>query len=252
MTLEIIALVVNAIISIIVPFVVLGVTIRQNKDQWKGVLAAFLCGGLVYIAMQWGVKEHGLTWLFNNNNIMDFAEQHYIFYMLLIALVGAALTVFGQVLVVAVPFRKMMTAGKAISFSIGYSMVEATWLVGVSSINTLVEMLKGTEVDLDTSVVELFLSGYERILFFVIEMAITLILIYFVQHRMAMKGLLIALLCYTLVFFLPGFFIAFSLPEYLEVFSRSTTLVMVYIVLTASAFASIVIMKVCRNLLDID
>lgn len=248
MTLEIVALLTNAIVSIVVPLIILGVAIKQNKEQWKGIVVIFLCGGLVYIAMQWGVKEHGLTWLFNNISLIDFMEKHYILYLFLVALMGAILTVLGQGFIAMVPFRKKMTVSKAISFSVGYSMVEATWLVGVRSINTLVEAFKGAELELHTSAIELFLSGYERVLFLIIEMAIVLVLAYFVQHRMVIRGLLIAALCYMMLSFLPGFFIAFSLPEYLEVFSRSTTLMMVYIVLTASALVSIVIMKVCRNL----
>ena len=248
MTLEIVALLVNVIISIIVPLIALGVVIRKYKEQWKGIVAIFLCGGLVYVAMQWGAKEHGLTWLFNNTSFMELMESNYILYLFLVALAGALLTAFGQIFIGVVPFRKKITMGKAISFSLGYSMVEAIWLVGLRNINTLTEAFGGTELTLNTSVIELFLSGYERVLFLIIEMAIVLVLMYFIQHGKILRGLLIALLCYTLLSFLPGFFIAFSLPEYLEVFSRSTALIMVYIVLTASALASVVIMKVCNNL----
>lgn len=248
MSLEIVALVINAIISTVVPLVVLGVVIKKNLEQWKGLTAIFLCGGLVYFALQWGAKEHGLTWLFNNTNLITFMEEHYIPYLLLVALAGAILTVLGQAFVVSILFRKQLTIAKVVSFALGYSMVEATWLVGIRSINTVVEVFKGTEIQLNTSAGELFLSGYERVLLLIIEMAVLIVLTYFIQHRMMMKGLLIAILCNTLVSFLPGFFIAFSLPDYLEVFSRSAALVMVYIVLTASAFTSVIIMKVCKNL----
>ncbi|MBQ4057966.1 MAG: hypothetical protein IJD40_03420 [Lachnospiraceae bacterium] len=248
MTLEIVALLINAIVSIVVPLIVLGVLIKQNKEQWKGVFVVFLCGGLVYIAMQWGAKEHGLTWLFNNTSLMDFMGKHYVLYLFLVALAGAMLTVLGQFFIAMVPFRKKMTFDKAISFSIGYSMVESILLVGVRSINTLVEIFKGTELELNTSAMELYLSGYERVLYLIIQMAIVLVLMYFLQHGMIIRGMLIAVLSYMIISFLPGFFIAFSLPEYLEVFSRSTTLTMVYAVLTASAVTSIIIINVCRNL----
>lgn len=250
MILEIIALAVCAIISILIPLVAFGMMIRKNKTQWKSMIAIFLSGGLVYVVMQWGIKEHGLTWLFNNTNFMEFMQQHYIPYLLLVAFAGAALVVFGQAFVVIVPFKRKLTIPKAITFASGYIMVEAIWLVGARSINTMIEIVKGSELELDVSASELFLSGYERVLLFIIEMAIIVVLVYFIQRRMPIRGMLIAMFCYTMVAFIPGFFIAFSLPEYLEVFHRSTALVMVYIILTASALASLVILKVCKNLLD--
>ncbi len=247
---EIIALVACAIVSILLPLVVLGIKIKKNKEQWKGIIAVFLSGGLVYVAMQWGVKEHGLTWLFNNTDFYKFMQQHYIPYLLLVAFVGAVLVVLGQSFVVWVPFKRKLTISKATAFACGYIMVEAIWLVGARSINTVIEIAKKSELELDVAVSELFLSCYERGLLFVIEMAIIVVLVYFIQRRMPVRGMLIAVFCYTMVAFLPGFFIAFSLPEYLEVFHRSTALLMVYIILTATALASVVILKVCKNLLD--
>ncbi len=250
MTVEIIALTICAIISILLPLVILGVVTTKNKTQWKSLIAIFLSGGLVYVVMQWGIKEHGLTWLFNNTNFMKFMQQHYIPYLLLVAFVGAALVVIGQSFVVMVPFKRKLTIPKATSFASGYIMVEAIWLVGARCVNTIIEIVKGSELELDVSASELFLSGYERVLLFIIEMAITIVLVYFIQRGMSIRGMLIAIFCYAMVAFLPGFFIAFSLPEYLEVFHRSTALLMVYIILTATALASLVILKVCRNLLD--
>lgn len=250
MTLEIVALVACALVSIFLPLVVFGSMIKKNKIQWKSMVAIFLSGGLVYLVMQWGIKEHGLTWLFNNTNFYKFMQQHYIPYLLLVAFVGAVLVVLGQSFVIRVPFKRELTISKATTFACGYIMIEAIWLVGARCINTIVEMVKGTELELDVSISELFLSCYERVLLFVIEMAIIVVLVYFIQRRMPVRGMLIAIFCYTMVSFLPGFFIAFSLPEYLEVFHRSTALLMVYIILTATALASAVILKVCKNLLD--
>lgn len=250
MTLEMIALVVSALISIVLPLVVLGIIIKKNQEQWKSILVVFLCGGLVYVAMHWGIKEHGLTWLFNNTSLTDFMSQHYIAYLLLVALAGAVLTVTGQAFLILLPFKRKLTVSKAVSFAIGYSMVESMWLVGARSINTIIEIAKGSEMELDVSAIELFLSGYERVLLLVIEIAIVVVLVYFIQRRMPIRGVLVATFCYTMVSFLPGFFIAFTLTDYLEVFDRSVALAMVYVILTASALASVVILKVCRNLLD--
>lgn len=249
MVLEIIALALGAIVSVILPLMILGIIVKKSSEQWKGMIAIFLCGGLVYVAMQWGIKEHGLTWLFNHTGFMDFMQQHYIPYLLIVAIVGAILAVIVQWFVIAVLFKRTLTFFKAIAFAVGYSMVESTLLVGIRSMNTIIEIVKGTELKLDASVTELFLSGYERVLLMVTEMAIVVALTYFIQKQKSVIGVLIATFLHTMIAFLPGFFIAFSLPDYYEVFDRSITLTMVYIVLTACAIASIVILKVLKNLL---
>lgn len=247
MTIEIFALAIDVMISILLPFIVLGAVIYKNKERRKSLVILFLCGGLCYITMQWGIKEHGLTWLFNNTDFINFMKNHYIPYLLLVAFVGGLLTVLAQMLVVNVFFRQEITFTTAVSLGLGYNLAESTMLMGYRSFNTIIELIKGTEMELDTSVTELFLSGYERLLILMIEVTIVAALCYFVEWKKPIQGGIIAVFCYTMLSFIPGFFIAFSLPDYYEVFDRSTTLLMVYIILTASAFASIVISNFLRN-----
>lgn len=249
MALEIIALALGVVVSIILPLVMLAVIVKKNKGQRKGIVALFVCGGLIYLTMQWGVKEHGLTWLFNNTDFIQFMQLHYIAYLFIVALVGAVLAILIKVFVIAVPCKRNVSYDKAIALALGYSMVESTLLVGMRSINTIIEIVKGSELKLNVSVAELFLSGYERLLLLVIELAIVVSLTYFIQRHKVIGGVLAAVFAHTMVAFLPGFFIAFSLPDYYEVFDRSTSLLMVYIVLTATSLAAIVILKVAKKVL---
>ena len=85
----------------------------------------------------------------------------------------------------------------------------------------------------------------------VIETAILMALIYFIEQKMTIRGIVIQLLCHTIVTFLPGFFIAFSTTSYYEVFDRSTTLVFVYIILTVAAVCSVVLLQAMKySMLD--
>ncbi len=252
MIVEMIALVLSALITIILPVVVMIFNLKKNREHIKSLLLLFVCGGLIYIGMQWGIKEQGLKWLFNNTDFTAFMQNHYIPYLFLVALAGAILTVIGLWMVVRFLFKCRLSVSKAISLAVGYIMAEGIWLVGARSVNTIIELAKGSSGDLGVSTSELFLSSYERILLFVIEVAIVVIFAYFVQRKMALRGILIAILCFTCIAFFPGFFIAFTLPDYLEVFDRSIALTMVYIILTAATFASVVILRVCKNLMDED
>ncbi len=252
MAVQMIALIMSAIVTIILPLVVMVVNVKKNKEHFKSLLLLFLCGGFIYAAMQWGIKEHGLTWLFNHTDFMQFMKSHYIPYLFLVALVGASLTIIGLWIVVRFLFKCRLSVSKALSLAIGYIMAEGTWLVGARSVNTIIGLAKGLDSNLDVSTGELFLSSYERILLLVIEVAIVIVFAYFVQRKMPIRGALISILCFTCIAFFPGFFIAFTLPDYLEVFDRSIALTMVYIILTAAAFASVVVLKVCKNLFDED
>lgn len=250
MTMEIIALLVEVVVSIVLPLVVLGILIKRNKKQWRGIFVLFFCGGVTYAVMQWGMKEHGLTWLFNNTDFMDFMDKHYIPYLLVVAFAGALLSVLAYMLVFAVIFRRKLSFGKVVAYGLGYGMVESYLLVGEKSIRTVIQLVKGTEMEMSATVGELFLSGYERILLPVIEIAILVVLVYFIKKKMTVQGGLVAVFCQTMIAFLPGFFIAFTLSDYYEVFDRSMALGMVYIVLTASAVASLIVLYAFRKMFN--
>ncbi len=246
MTVEIIALALAVAVSMIVPLIVLGIIIKKNKEQWKGIVVVFLSGVCIYVISQWGIKEHGLNWLFNNTDFSDLLNNHYIVYLLLVAVAGALLAVLLQMGVAILVFKRNLSFAKAIAYGLGYGMMESTLLIGIRSINTIVEMYKGDETELSTSTTELFLSGYERILIMIIEIAIVVSLIYFIEQKMSVRGCLISVLTHTIMSFLPGFFIAFSLTDYYEVYDRSIALILVYIILTVMAITSLIIINSFR------
>lgn len=243
---NIIALTLTAVISIIVPLVILGIVWKKNPMEQKGILITFGLGVVIYLAMQWGVKEHGLQYLFNHSGLMDFMNAHYILYLLFVAFTGAVLTLIPEMLVVVFAFKKQMSFKKASMLALGYAMTESVALVGYRSISTIAACFTRKDVEINTSTAELFLSCYERLLFMVILAAVMISLVYFVEQRMPVRGFVIALLCHTLIHFLPGFFIAFTTTSYIEVFERPVALALSYIVLTAGTVAGIAVMNALK------
>ena len=90
---------------------------------------------------------------------------------------------------------------------------------------------------------ELFLSGYERILIMLIDITILVIFAYFINQNASVKGSIIAIFCQTMLAFLPGFFIAFTLKNYYEVYDRSMALILIYVVLTTAGITSDVVLN---------
>ena len=233
---NVIALGLTAIISVMVPLIILGIVIWKNPMERVGVLCSFFAGTGIYLLMEWGVKEQGLKILFNETSLPDFMNRHYIPYLLLVAIAGAILAFLPELLVVCLLFKRQMSFAKAVMFGMGYAMAEAVILVGYRSIYTIVELLQKPETDINTTTTELFLSGYERILMMVIHIAIIIAFVYFIEQKMVLLGSIIIMICLTLAAFLPGFLIAFSLKNYYEVYDRSVALLLIYILLTVAAF----------------
>lgn len=237
------AMVCNMVISFMIPLIIWIVLVIRNKDERKGMIILFILGALFYAGMQWGIKQHGLAYLFNHTDFQSFMENHYIPYLLVVALAGAILAVIPEWITIRFAFGSKVTFKQAIALGLGYTISETGFLIGYPGVKTIIIYVKEKETELNTTVGELFLSGYERILLTIIGTGLILILAYFIEQKMSVRGIIIKVISNTLIAFLPGFFIAFSTKNYLEVFDRSITLVMVYVVLTAAGLSSIAVMN---------
>lgn len=243
MTMNMVAMIINAGICIVIPIVILGLLFFKNPMERKGMILSFFLGIIVYLVTQWGIKEQGLKYLFNHTEFMQFMEGYYISYLFVVALAGAVFAVVPEVLIIVFLFKKQMSFRKAAVLGLGYTMAESIMLVGYRSIITIVELVKTPEAELSSTTVELFLSGYERLLLMLIQVTLIVVLVYFIEQKMAVRGTVIKVFCHTLVAFLPGLFIAFSLTNYYEVYDRTMALVLVYILLTAAAFSSWIVLN---------
>ena len=239
---EMAALVCNMIISILIPLVIWIILLIKNKEERKGMVILFLLGALFYACMQWVIKQEGLAYLFNHTDFKSFMDNHYIPYLLVVALAGALLAVIPEVITIML-FNKKITFKQAVAMGLGYTMTESAFLIGYPGVMTIVEVVNNKDTEFNTTAGELFLSGYERILLTIIGTCLIVILIYYIEQKMTVIGVTIKVICQTLIAFMPGFFIAFSTSDYLEVFDRSFTLVMVYVVLTAAAVCSLAVLN---------
>lgn len=246
------ALIINTIISIIIPIIILGVLFFKNPMERKGLLVLFCSGGLVYLLMESVVKEQGLQYLFNHTDFAKFMTDHYLAYLFAVALAGAVFAVLPEILIIICLFKRQISLVKAVAMGLGYALAEAVMLTGAKSIFTIVEMIKGTEAELTTAVAELYLSGYERLLLMLIQVTMIVVLVYFVEQKMTVKGAVIKVLCQTITGFLPGFLMAFTYKEFYEVYDRKWALALIYIFLTAAAFCSAVVLNSLKYALKDD
>ena len=240
---EIAILIANLIITILIPIIIWVVLIAKNKNERKGIIILFILGALFYAGLQWGLKQHGLAYLFNHTDFESFMNNHYIPYLGVVALAGAILSVIPEWITIHFVYKKKVTFKQAIALGLGYVISESAFLMGYQSVMSIIQYYKNSDMEFSTSAGELMLSGYERILLSVIGIALIVVLVYFIEQKMPVRGIIIKTLVQAVIAFLPGFFIAFSTKNYLEVFDRSTTLIMVYVVLTTACVTGVAVLN---------
>ncbi|MDO5156114.1 MAG: hypothetical protein Q4D51_09110 [Eubacteriales bacterium] len=242
----VIAFALTAVVSILIPLIVWGIVIKKNPMERKEVVILFALGALLYVIMQWGIKEHILQYLFNHTNMTQWMVSYYLLYLFLVAFIGAFLFVIPVYLIVRYGLKRQMSFAKATMFGLGYAMTEATMLVGYRCVFTIVGIANGDIKEFDTSVVELYFSSFERVLYLIIYVAVVVGLVYLIEQIMSVRGIVISWLCITFANFLPGFLIAFTTKSYNETFERPIALFLSYLVLTVGALTGIVVMNALK------
>lgn len=241
------ALIVNVLISFLIPLICIMILWVRNPMERKGMIGVALVGIVSYIGMQWGVKEHGLSFLFNHTDLQNFMNVHYVPYLFLVALAGAILALLPILLVTFVFLKRKVSFWETVVWGLAYGATESIFLVGYKSLVTIVEWIKDSSQEISATAGELVLTGYERILMMIIEIAVWMVLIYLIEQKMTIKGALVQIASYTMITFLPGFLIAFSTSGFYDVFDRTTTLWFVYAILTVAAMCSVTVLYAMKD-----
>ncbi len=233
-------------VSVILPVIILaGMFYKSDNRNLKNGLL-LITGVLHYLLLQWGIKEHGLQWMFRHAGLQEFMEKHYLLYLFLIALVGAIFLYVVSFLIFNFCVKRNYTMHHIILYGLSYCTCEAVFLSGITSINTIIQLVKGVDEQYTINISELFLSAYERVLIAILEIGILVALAFFIQNGKLVFGTVLSVFCGTLIGFLPGFFIAFSTKNFLEIYSRNVALILIYILLSFAAITSIVVIYSLR------
>ena len=231
--------------GVVMPVIACMILLKKKKDLW--ILLSFICGGLIYAAFQIGIKMTGLNVLVQYKGFQRFMSEHYLWYCFLVGLVAAILALIGRLLLFFTIYKKKRTYEYALAVGLGYAMTEALYLVGISSITGIVQVINGNAVYATSLTRELYLAAYERILLIIIQTALTVLLVYFIKQKIVGFGIFISLLFSTFLEFLPSFFLYLSTKAMYEIYSREIGLVFVYITLTATGIFGFTVMSYLKR-----
>lgn len=232
-------------VSVLLPIIIFLIVFCKDKGNRKKDFLFFFTGILVYIVAELGMFQYALALIMKHSNsntriIGGFISNHPLLFSLISSLICSV-----YFLAVTLLFFKFISRGSyniknVFLYGIGYCGCEATYLIGIRCIITIVLLIKGEVSDIKPMVSEIFLSAYERIPVAVVEIVLFIILAYLIQKNKAAIGFLITCFCAFLLRFLPSFFMVFSTPQFYEIYSEKVALIIIYILLTLAAITSII------------
>lgn len=237
------------------------------KHKGKGIWSAWFLGAAGFFVMQMVIRTTILNLLATRPSFVTFATEHYVLYCLSMAFTAALSEVIARY-VVAILMKKNLTFQRSLAAGLGHGGIEAIIIIGMNYLNNLIYigMINGGSFDsmveqtaalgVDTtsllaiqdSLLHMnsgmyLLAGYERILTMILHVALSLLVCYYVSRKEDWRGIIICLLCHSLVDFTAPF-INGCATEYMgNLISTSTAYIIVYIFLTMVAVASVLAIR---------
>lgn len=257
-TSALLAMIFTLVLTLIGPIVVLiFYGVRHKKE---GVWSSWGLGALGFFVMQVVIRMPILSVLSLIPGFVDFANENYVIYVLLLAFTAGLFELVGRY-VVAKFMAKNLTYNRSVAAGLGHGGIEAIVLVGMTYINNLLYAVMintgamdalidqlapvtdiGPYISIKNALVStpayLYLfAGYERVLTIICHVAMTLVVCYFVSKKQDLKGILICLGMHTVLDAASGL-ISYYFP------AAEWGYVLVYGFLTLMAVVSVVI--ICR------
>ncbi|MBO4981565.1 MAG: YhfC family intramembrane metalloprotease [Lachnospiraceae bacterium] len=265
------AVCVTLFVSLILPVIVCIVFCVKNRG--KGVVAAWFLGAAGFFVFQIMIRTPILSALSLSTAFMAFAKEQYVWYCLIMAFTAGLFEVAGRYIVARI-LKKKQCFEKGVAAGLGHGGIEAMMIVGVTYINNLiyiimintgsydlmVEQTRAMNVDV-SSLVALketflttgpgifYLAGYERLLTMVFQLALSLLVCYFVWKGKDLLGVLICLTLHTTVDFVVPMINGRAAGYLGEPISTDTAYLLIYGFLTLVALgAGLLVWKLRKRL----
>lgn len=267
---SIVTMCITLFISLVLPILLL--VIYAGKHRGEGVVKAWLLGAAGFYVTQLVIRTTILSVLSMTEGFMAFVEKNYLLYAVLLGLTAGLFEVVGRFACAKLLSKNELTFTKAISAGLGHGGIEAMVLLGITYINnllyavminngtveTVLEEAKMAGADIsqihafidtliNTPAPMYLLAGYERILTMIAQVAMTLVVFYFMWKKQTAKGIGICVIYHTLVDAGAGIISGLATPYMGSVISQNTSYVIIYIYLTIMTAGAIAFIYKVRN-----
>lgn len=260
-TTTMIAIIITFCISTVLPVSVW--VIYGCKNKGKKIWTAWLLGAAGFFVMQMMIRTPILSLISKGQGFADFVSKKYVWYCIIAAFTAALSEVIARYAVAKFMSRNL-TFERSLAAGLGHGGIEAIVIIGMAYLNnliyagminggtfdTVVEQTAALGVDttalvnikdslINASSAIFLLAGYERILTMILHVALSLVVCYFVSHKEDIKGILICLLCHTLVDFVAPLVNGCSTDYMGNILSTNVAYMIVYVFLTVVAVLSV-------------
>lgn len=283
---SIISMCVTLAVTLVLPLgIFVGYGLKKNQND---VWLAGVMGAIGFALLQLNIRLPLLNATAARPEFMNWAEQNYIWYCLLLAFTAGLFEVIARyaaakILCFKRKIASNLTYETAIVAGIGHGGIEAIAIVGMTYINNLLfsfminagaweSMLAEIKVTAeqmgDMSIYQIYetvpqqlmdtpwylylAAGYERILTMIAHIAMTMIVFYFVSKKKDLTGILICLLCHTVLDFVSAVMSGLATDYLGNVLSQNAAYVCIYVFLTIAAVASVFYLMRMRNVWKIE
>lgn len=245
---------------------VLVILVFSLKNKGKKLPSAWLLGAAGFFVTQIVIRVPILSLLQAQSWFVSFGENNMFLYAFLLAFTAGLFELGGR-FVVAKLMSRNLTYKRSLAAGLGHGGIEAMLLIGLAYINNIAYILMinsgtfdavvaqaaqtGVDVSalwqikdqlLTTSPALFLLGGFERILAMTAHAAMSLIVCYGVHTGKPLKGALICLGIHTMIDLSAG--ISMLIGKGL---SQTAAYLIIYAILTATAIASIFIIRNIRR-----
>ena len=273
-TISIISMCITLIVTLILPLLLyVGYGIWKNKNE---VWLAGILGAVGFSVLQLGIRIPILNKVAQIPSFSQWISEYYIWYCLILAFTAGLFEVIGRYAVAKILCWKKkvaleLTYETGIAAGIGHGGIEAVLIVGMTYINNLLftimintgewesmlaEIKVAAEQMGDMSIYQIYetipqqlidtpwylylAAGYERILTIIAHIAMTLIVFYFVSKKKDLTGILICLLCHTMLDFVSAVMSGLATDYMGNKLTQNTSYICIYLFLTIVAAVSAV------------
>ena len=252
-------IIITLFISFVLPIVALVVYAVKNKG--KKIVSAWLLGAAGFFVMQIIIRTPILKLISALPGFMDFVTNHYVLYVLALGITAALFEVVGRFVVAKIMSKQnQLTFERSVAAGLGHGGIESMLLVGLTYINNLVyvvminsntydSMVETTaaagvdvtslwqmkETFLTTSPAIFGLAGLERLLTMICQLAMTLVVCYFVSNTAnkghTFKGVLTVFVFHALLDTVSGLINGMSTQYMGSIISQNVAYIILYIFL---------------------
>lgn len=261
----IVAVLITLFVTLILPVIVYLIYGLRNKG--KGVWTAWLLGAAGFFVFQVIIRTPILSMLSLVPGFTDVVTEHYILYCLILAFTAALFEVAGRYIVAKI-MSKNLTSTRSFAAGLGHGSIEAIFVVGMTYVNNLiytvmintgsfdgiVEQTAALGVDttqltalkdslVNTHPAMFLLAGYERVLTVILQIALSMVVCYFVSRKKDFTGIIICIVCHWAVDFIAPVINGMSTAYLGNKISVTTSYVIVYVFLTVVAAVSALMIR---------